>query len=244
MFAKQNKNHRQQEPLWCNVYHPAEVKVYKGLTVLPSVCLWFSMNTEGFIYALITWAKAVNSKEVQQVASEKILNMKKAKVEELSQKMKEAKSFILADYRGLTVEQDTQLRREMREAGVEYTVMKNSIIRFSAKENGYDALDEYLVGPTALAISLNDPVAPSKLLSKFAKQYDKLEIKAGVVEGKVIDIEGVKSIANLPSREELVAKVVCGLSGPLYGLVNVLNANIRGLVVALNAIAEKKQAEA
>jgi len=178
------------------------------------------------------------------VASEKILNLKKAKVEELSQKMKEAKSFVLADYRGLTVEQDTQLRREMREAGVEYTVIKNSIIRFAAKENGYDGLDEYLVGPTAMAISMEDPVAPSKLLSKFAKQYDKLEIKAGVVEGNILDINGIKSIASLPSREELMAKVVGGLAGPLYGIVNVLNANIRGLAVALNAIAEKKQAEA
>ena len=130
----------------------------------------------------------------------------------------------------------------MREAGVEYTlVIKNSIIRFSAKENGYDALDEYLVGPTALAISLDDPVAPSKLLSKFAKQYDKLEIKAGVVEGKILDINGIKSIASLPSREELVAKVVGGLAGPLYGFVNVLNANIRGLVVALKHIAEKSK---
>lgn len=178
------------------------------------------------------------------MASDKILNLKKAKVKELSDKLKEAKSFVLADYRGLTVEQDTQLRRAMREAGVEYTVLKNSIIRFAAQENGYDALDEYLKGPTALAISLQDPVAPSKLLSKFAKQYDKLEIKAGVVEGNVLDLDGIKSIANLPSREELIAKTVGGLSSPLYGIVNVLSANLRGLAVALNAIAEKKQAEA
>lgn len=176
--------------------------------------------------------------------SEKILNRKKAKVEELSQKLKEAKSFVLADYRGLTVEQDTQLRKAMREAGIEYTVIKNSIVRFAAQENGYDELDEYLKGPTALAISVEDPVAPSKVLSKYAKEYDKLEIKAGVVEGNILDIDGVKSIASLPSKEELVAKVVGGLSGPLYGIVNVLNANIRGLAVALNAIAEKKQAEA
>lgn len=176
--------------------------------------------------------------------SEKVLNLKKEKVKELADKMREAKSFVLADYRGLTVEQDTKLRREMRAAGVEYTVIKNSIIRFAAQENGYEGLNQYLEGPTAVAISLNDPVAPSKLLTKFAKEYEKLEIKAGVVEGKIVDINGIKAIASLPSKEELVAKVVGGLSGPLYGLVNVLNANIRGLVVALNAIAEKKQAEA
>ncbi len=176
--------------------------------------------------------------------SEKILESKKARVEKLSQKFKEAKSFVLADYRGLTVEQDTQLRRAMREAGIEYTVIKNSIARFAAKENGYDGLEEYLKGPTAIALSLQDPVVPSKVMSRYAKEYEKLDIKAGVVEGRIFDIEGVKSIANLPSREELVAKVVGGLSGPLYGIVNVLNANIRGLAVVLNAIAEKKQAEA
>ncbi len=175
---------------------------------------------------------------------EKTLKLKKAKVAELSQRLKEAKSFVLADYRGLTVEQDTKLRKAMREAEIEYTVIKNSIARFATKENGYDALYEHLKGPTALALSMNDPVAPSKVISKFAKEYEKLEIKAGVVEGNVVDIEGIKSIAALPSKEELVAKVVGGLSGPLYGLVNVLNGNIRGLAVALNAIAEKKQAEA
>ncbi len=176
--------------------------------------------------------------------SEKTLELKKAEVTELSQKLKEAKSFVLADYRGLTVEQDTQLPKAMREARIEYTVVKNSIARFAIEENGYNALDEYLKGPTAIALSTQDPVAPSKVLSKYAKDYEKLDIKVGVVEGKIVDIEGIKSIANLPSREELVARVVGGLSGPLYGIVNVLNANIRGLVVALNAIAEKKQAEA
>jgi len=176
--------------------------------------------------------------------SEKTLELKKAKVVELSQKLKEAKSFVLADYRGLTVEQDTQLRKAMREAGIEYTVVKNSIARFAIEENGYNALDEYLKGPTAIALSTHDTVAPSKVLSKYAKDYEKLDSTVGVGEGKIVDIEGITSIANLPSREELVARVVGGLSGPLYGIVNVLNANIRGLVVALNAIAEKKQAEA
>lgn len=176
--------------------------------------------------------------------SDKILNLKKEKVAELSKKIKDAKSFILADYRGLSVEQDTKLRRAMREAGIEYAVVKNSIARFAAKENGYEGLEEYLKGPTAIAMSMQDPVSPSKVLFKFAKDYEKLDIKAGVVEGRIVDIEGIKSIASLPSKEELVAKVVGGLSGPLYGIVNVLNANIRGLAVALSAIAEKKQAEA
>ncbi|NLG88525.1 MAG: 50S ribosomal protein L10 [Clostridiaceae bacterium] len=176
--------------------------------------------------------------------SEKTLELKKAKVQELSGKIKEAKSFVLADYRGLTVEQDTQMRRAMREAGIEYMVVKNSIARFAMKEIGYDQLDEYLKGPTSIAISMQDPVAPSKIMTKYAKEYEKLDIKAGVVEGKVVGIDMIKSIAALPSREELVAKVVGALAAPLYGIVTVLNANIRGLAVALNAIAEKKQAQA
>jgi len=176
--------------------------------------------------------------------SEKTLELKKAKVQELSGKIKEAKSFVLADYRGLTVEQDTQMRRAMREAGIEYMVVKNSIARFAMKEIGYDQLDEYLKGPTSIAISMQDPVAPSKIMTKYAKEYEKLDIKAGVVEGKVVGIDMIKSIAALPSREELVSKVVGALAAPLYGIVTVLNANIRGLAVALNAIAEKKQAQA
>lgn len=178
------------------------------------------------------------------MASEKILNLKKDKVEKLTVKFKDAKSIVLADYRGLTVEQDTNLRKAMRESDIEYSVIKNSITRFAAKETGYEDLDEHLSGPTALAISFQDPVAPSKVLSKYAKEYKVLEIKAGIVEGNIVDVEEIKAIASLPSREELVARVVGGLSGPLYGIVSVLNANIRGLAVALNAIAEKKQAEA
>jgi large subunit ribosomal protein L10 len=176
--------------------------------------------------------------------SEKSLKLKIAKVEKLSEKLKEAKSFVLADYRGLTVEQDTRMRKAMREAGIEYIVIKNSIARFAVKENGYDQLDEFLKGPTSIAISMQDPVTPSKIMSKYAKEFNKLDIKAGVVEGNVVSVDTIKSIASLPSREELVAKVLGGLAGPLYGIVSVLNANIRGLAVALNAIAEKKQAQA
>lgn len=162
--------------------------------------------------------------------SEKILNNKKAKVSELAEKLKEAKSVVLADYRGLTVEQDTQLRKELREAGVEYKVMKNSIINFAAKESNLEGLGEYLQGPTAIAISSTDEVAPSKILAKYAKQFDKLELKGGMVEGNIIDINGVMELASTPSREELLAKLIGSLQSPLYGLA-----------IALNAIAEKQE---
>jgi len=175
--------------------------------------------------------------------SEKTMSLKTAQVDELAAKLKDAKSAVFADYRGLTVEQDTKLRKDLREAGIEYAVVKNSIIRFAAGEIGMEGLDSMLQGPTAIAISMNDPVAPSKLLFKFAKDLEKFELKGGVVEGKVVDVDGVGAIASLPSKEELIAKMLGGLKNPLYGIVNVLNGNIRGLVVALNAIAEKKQAE-
>ena len=128
--------------------------------------------------------------------SEKILQKKKEQVIELSQKLKEAKSIILADYRGLTVEQDTKLRKELREAGVEYRVVKNSILSFAAKESNLEGLQEFFKGPTAIAISSTDEVAPSKILDKYAKEFNNLELKAGVVEGNIIDVEGIKELVN------------------------------------------------
>lgn len=162
--------------------------------------------------------------------SEKILEQKKAKVDELAQKLKEAKSIVLTDYRGLTVNQDTKLRKALREAGVEYKVIKNSIISFAIKDSNLEGLGKYLSGPTAVAISTTDPVAPSKVLAKFAKDYEKLEIKGGMVEGNIIDIDGINELAATPSKEELLGRLIGSLQGSLYGLA-----------IALNAIAEKQE---
>lgn len=172
--------------------------------------------------------------------SEAILQQKKEAVKRLSEDFKAAKVIILADYRGLTVEQDTEMRSAFRKAGVEYRVVKNMLVSFAAKENNLEGLLPYLKGPTAVAFSRTDPVAPAKLLIEFSKKYEILQLKVGVVEGKIIDIKGIKSLAELPSREVLIARAIGGIKSPLAGLVNVLNGNIRGLVVALNAIAEKK----
>ncbi|WP_024833003.1 50S ribosomal protein L10 [Ruminiclostridium josui] len=171
--------------------------------------------------------------------SNKILEQKKQVVTDLTEKIKSAQSIVLADYRGLTVEQDTELRNALRKAGVEYRVVKNSLTSLAMKESGLE-LDDFLVGPTSMAISSTDAVAPAKVLSEFAKKFEKLELKVGVVEGKVIDLEGIKALAELPSREVLIAKVLGGFNAPISGFVNVLNGNMRGLVVALNAIAEQK----
>lgn len=172
--------------------------------------------------------------------SESALQQKKEVVKELTEKIEAAKAIVLADYRGLTVEQDTELRNALRKAGVEYKVVKNTLTRFAAKANGLDGLDSFLNGPTAMATSATDPVAPAKVLAEYAKKYEKLELKVGVVEGKIIDLAGIKALAELPPREVLIAKVLGGFNAPISGFVNVLNGNIRGLVVALNAIAEKK----
>ena len=162
--------------------------------------------------------------------SEKILEQKKAKVDELAQKLKDSKSIVLTDYRGLTVDQDTKLRKALREAGVEYKVIKNTIIRFAIKDSNLEGLDKYLSGPTAVAFSTTDPVAPSKVLAKFAKDYEKLEIKGGMVEGNVIDINGINELASTPSKEELLGRLIGSLQSSLYGLA-----------IALNAIVEKQE---
>lgn len=172
--------------------------------------------------------------------SQKVLEQKKVVVSELSDKIKEAKAFVIADYRGLTVEQDNQLRAAFRKAGVEYRVVKNTLTNFACKQNGYDGLEKFLNGPTSIAISDSDPVSPAKVMSEFAKKFDKLEIKAGMVEGKVIDVNGVNQLADLPSREVLLSQVLYALNGPITGFATALNATIQGLAVALNAVAEKK----
>ena len=176
------------------------------------------------------------------MASDKILEKKKQQVQKINEKLINSGSFILADYRGLTVEQDTKLRAEMRKEGIEYSVIKNNILKFAIKGTSFEDLDPYLSGPTAVAVS-DDQVAPAKLLSKFAKEFKALEIKAGAVDGNVIDIKGVERLSNLPSKEELIAKMLGSMNSPVAGFVNVLSANIRGLAVALSAIAEKKQNE-
>lgn len=177
--------------------------------------------------------------------SEKILQQKQEVVNDIYEKLSAAKGVIFADYRGLTVDQDTELRRALRNSGVNYQVVKNTLTKIAADKLGLEELDPVLKGPTSIAYSQEDPVAPAKVMNEYAKKFDKLELKAGIVEGKIIDENGIKSLADLPSREVLIAQVLGGLNAPITGFVNVLNANIRGLVIALNAIAEKKeQAEA
>lgn len=156
--------------------------------------------------------------------SEKVLENKKAMVKQLTERLQNAQAGVLADYRGLTVEQDTELRRKLREANVEYTVLKNSIIRFAAKEVGLEDLDSVLEGPTAIATSNDDVISPAKVLCDFAKGNDLLEIKAGFVEGKVISIDEVKQYASIPSKEVLISKMMGSLQSPISKLARTLQA--------------------
>jgi len=161
-------------------------------------------------------------------------------IEGLAEKLRSG-SVVLVDYQGMDVARSTQLRARSREAGVEFVVAKNTLAKRAADEAGVEGLEEYLVGPTALAFS-EDPVASAKLMAEFADGVETFELKGGLLEGgRVLDESGVVALSKLPGREVLLAQVVGGISSPLTGLVTVLNNTIQGLVVALGQIAEQKQ---
>jgi large subunit ribosomal protein L10 len=165
----------------------------------------------------------------------KNLGPKEAVVNEVKEKLSKANSVILVDYKGINVEDVTELRKRFREAGVDYKVYKNTLFKRAAAELGIEALREHLQGTVAVAFGVNDTVAPAKTLNQFAKDKPKtpLAIKAGYVEGKLMDAEGVKKLGDLPSREVLIAMVLGGLQG-----------SIRNLAYMLNTIKENKEAEA
>lgn len=168
---------------------------------------------------------------------------KQAIVAELKEKLTGAKGAVFTTYKGLTVAQDTKLRKALREAGVEYRVVKNTLTRIAANEAGIEGLNEYLEGTTALAVSMEDAVAPAKVISDFIKEnkLESLEIKVGLLDGKVISLDEVKALADLPSREVLIARVMAGMQSPLTGFVNVLQGNIRNMVYVLEAIRKQKE---
>ena len=144
-------------------------------------------------------------------------------VEEIAASVKDAQSVVLVDYRGLTVEQDTQLRKNLREAGVIYKVYKNTFMTRAFKGTELEGLTEYLEGPSAIAISKDDATAPARLISEFAKTAEQLEIKAGIVEGTMYDAKGLKAIASIPSRDVLISKLLGSLQSPITNFARVMN---------------------
>lgn len=155
--------------------------------------------------------------------SEKILEQKKAIVAELTEKIANAKTGVVVDYKGITVEADTQLRKKLREAGVEYKVVKNTFLRFALNSNNLNELDEKLEGTTAIALWSDDTFEGAKLLSKQAESGS-FAIKGGFMDGKVISVDTVNALAKLPPREVLIAQVLAGFNAPVAAFARVLNA--------------------
>lgn len=170
------------------------------------------------------------------------IEAKKQVVLDIKDKMERAKGMIFYDYRGLTVSEVTELRNNLRAAGVEYHVLKNSMLTRAADMLEIKGLDEYLSGPTAVAFGYTDPVAPAKVLVEFVKKVKKTEIKSGVLGTKVINVKGVESLAQLPSREQLIGQLAGTLNAPISGLARSLSGIICKLGYALNAVIDQKQA--
>lgn len=164
------------------------------------------------------------------MANAKVIQAKQEAVEVVTAKLRESASTVVADYRGLNVAQVTELRKQLREAGIEFQVLKNTLVRRATAEANLTELDEVLTGPTAIAFSTDDAVAPAKILNSFAKKNDALKIKGGVVEGQVVGVEAIKALAELPSREGLLSM-----------LLSVLQAPVRNFALAVKAVAEKQE---
>ena len=150
------------------------------------------------------------------------VELKQPIVQEISEHVKDAQSVVIVDYRGLTVAEDTQLRKQLREAGITYKVYKNTLMNFAFQGTEFESLAPVLEGPSAIAISTTDATAPARVLAKFAKTAPALEIKAGVVEGSFYDAEGMKAIAAVPSREELLSKCLGSIQSPIANFARVL----------------------
>lgn len=154
-------------------------------------------------------------------------------VSDITARFQESVCTVVTDYRGLNVAQVTELRSKLREAGIEFRVLKNTLTRLATSQSNLTELDQYLTGPTAIAFSTQDVVAPAKILSDFAKKNQALEIKAGVVEGQVVDVSRIKQLADLPSREGLLSM-----------LLSVLQAPVRNFALAVKAVSEQKEGQA
>jgi large subunit ribosomal protein L10 len=174
---------------------------------------------------------------------EKAIEVKKQIVLDLKDKMEKAQGIIFYDYRGLNVDEVTELRNQFRAAGVEYHVIKNAMLRRAADMLEIKGLEESLTGPTAVAFGYSDPVAPAKVLVDFVKKLkNKTEIKSGLLNGKIVTVAGIQSLAALPSREQLLAQLAGTLNAPITGFARSLSGIISKLGYALNAVKEQKQA--
>ncbi|MMZ62333.1 50S ribosomal protein L10 [compost metagenome] len=164
------------------------------------------------------------------MANAKVIQAKQDAVNVVTAKLRESATTVIADYRGLNVSQVTELRKQLREAGVEFQVLKNSLVRRATAAAELTELNEVLTGPTAIAFSSDDAVAPAKILNDYAKKNEALKLKGGVVEGRVVGVDQIKALAELPSREGLLSM-----------LLSVLQAPVRNFALAVKAVAEKEE---
>lgn len=174
--------------------------------------------------------------------SQKILEQKQAQVAALAEVLKNSVTGVIVSYQGITVEDDTKLRKSLREAGCRYQVVKNTLLSRALKDAGIDGLDPVLEGTTAIAMSEHEYAAGAKILTEYAKKSQTFQVKAGFIDGEAVDAAAVNDLAELPSKEVLIARALGGFNAPIQGFANVLSGTIRGLAVALNAICEKKAA--
>ncbi len=170
------------------------------------------------------------------------LEDKKAIVDSLREKFERSKVVIVTDYKGLNVDRINELRRKLKDADIEYRVVKNTLLVRAAKDTDVEVLAPHFKGPSAVALSYQDPVAPAKVLTDFAKDNDKLEIKIGAMSGKILDLAGIKALSSLPSREVLLGQLLGAMSGVPGGFVRVLAGVPRGMLNVLTAIRDQKEA--
>lgn len=176
------------------------------------------------------------------MANTKIVDQKKEVVKQIEEKLNAAKLVVFTDYRGLTVDEMSDLRNRLRVPGVEYKVLKNTMTEFALKNTGHEDIIADITGPNAVLFSNEDPVGPVKSVFEFIKQYKKLEVKIGILEGQKLEADRIKALADLPSREVLIAQVLGTMQAPITSFVYVLNANLTGLARAIDQIREKKAA--
>ena len=175
------------------------------------------------------------------------VELKQPIVAAIAEDVKDAQSVVIVDYRGLTVAQDTELRKQLREAGIIYKVCKNTMMKRAFEGTDFAGLAEYLEGPSAMAVSKDDATAPARILCNFAKTADKLEVKAGVVEGKVYDENGVKALSAIPSREELLSKLLGSIQSPIANFARVIKQiaeNGGAVAESAETVVEEAAAEA
>lgn len=161
-------------------------------------------------------------------------------VQQIKADLESAKVIVLTDYRGLTVAQMNDLRNILREEGIKYKVVKNTLTRFAAREAGFNELEKYMEGPIAIAYGYDDPVVPLRVLVKFAKKNEALTLKGGVLEKMVLDEKNLRVLSDLPPREVLLSTVLGSFQSPISGLLNVMQGNLRNLAYVLQAVKEKK----